>query len=143
MGHGVRRGDAVPLRFEEPELEGRREHGTPWVSSPPNRSTALTYPGLVATRGLGALFATYCCTSETMSFDDTLAFVAVTRAGGFTRAGRTLGVPKATLSRRVKRLEERLGVRLLQRTTRKLGLTEAGSAYYERCLHAVEEIEDA
>src|ERR1044071_889610 len=78
-----------------------------------------------------------------MSFDDTVAFVAVTRAGSFTGAGRALGVPKATLSRRVQRLEERLGVRLLQRTTRKLGLTEAGRAYYERCLHAVEEIEQA
>jgi DNA-binding transcriptional LysR family regulator len=78
-----------------------------------------------------------------MSFDDTLAFVSVARAGGFTRAGRALRVPKATLSRRVQRLEERLGLRLLQRTTRKLGLTEAGRAYYERCLHAVEQIEDA
>lgn len=78
-----------------------------------------------------------------MSLDDTVAFVAVARTGGFTRAGRSLGVPKATLSRRVQRLEERLGVRLLQRTTRTLSLTEAGRAFFDRCLHAVEELEDA
>jgi len=78
-----------------------------------------------------------------MSFDDTLAFVAVVRAQSFTRAGKTLGVPKATLSRRVSRLEERLATRLLHRTTRKLALTEVGRAYYARCLRAIEEIEDA
>src|SRR6187549_1105231 len=78
-----------------------------------------------------------------MSFDDTLAFVAVVRAQSFTRAGEKLGVPKATLSRRVARLEQRLATRLLHRTTRKLALTEVGEAYFARCLRAVEEIEDA
>src|SRR6187399_1019195 len=78
-----------------------------------------------------------------MSLDDTVAFVSVARTGSFTGAAKQLGVPKATLSRRVARLEERLGSRLLHRTTRKLGLTEVGRAYYGRCLRAVEEIEDA
>lgn len=70
-------------------------------------------------------------------------FVHVVRAGSFTGAGRTLGVPKSTVSRRVSSLEERLGLRLLERTTRKLRLTEAGRAYYERCRRAVEELEEA
>lgn len=78
-----------------------------------------------------------------MNLNETLAFVAVARAGSFTGAGRRLGTPKSTLSRQVARLEERMGAQLLTRTTRKLTLTEVGEAYYARCLHAIEQIEDA
>ena len=78
-----------------------------------------------------------------MRFDETTAFVSVVRAGSFTAAGRVLGVPKSTLSRQIARLEARLGARLLQRTTRSLSLTDTGSAYFERCRHAIEEIEEA
>lgn len=78
-----------------------------------------------------------------MYLAETLAFVAVVRAGSFTEAGRRLGVPKSTLSRQVSRLEAHLDVRLLQRTTRKLALTETGEAYYARCRSAIEEIEEA
>jgi DNA-binding transcriptional LysR family regulator len=64
-------------------------------------------------------------------FNDTLMFVKVVEKGSFTAAAAALGVPKATLSRKVAELEKRLGTRLLKRTTRKLGLTEAGSVYFE------------
>ncbi len=69
------------------------------------------------------------------------AFVRVVSAGSFTKAARQLGVPKSTLSRKVGALEERLGARLLQRTTRKLGLTDAGRVYYEHAARLVEGIQ--
>lgn len=68
----------------------------------------------------------------TQDFNDTLMFVKVVEKGSFTAAAQALGVPKATLSRKVGELEQRLGTRLLKRTTRKIGLTEAGTLYYER-----------
>src|SRR5688500_16430971 len=78
-----------------------------------------------------------------MSLDDTAAFVFVASHGSFSRAAERLGVPKGTVSKRIARLEESLGTRLLQRTTRQVGMTDAGRAYYERCRHAVEAIADA
>jgi DNA-binding transcriptional LysR family regulator len=78
-----------------------------------------------------------------MDLNEIQALVAVARAGSFTAAGKQLGVPKSTLSRQVSRLEDRLRVQLLHRTTRSLALTEAGQGYYARCLHAIEQIEDA
>lgn len=60
-------------------------------------------------------------------------FARVVEAGGFAAAGRMLGIPKSRLSRRIAELEGRLGVRLLQRTTRKLALTEVGERYYQQC----------
>ena len=65
--------------------------------------------------------------------NDMLYFAEVVDKGGFTAAGRALGIPKSRLSRRVAELESRLGVRLLQRTTRKLSLTEAGERYHRHC----------
>lgn len=78
-----------------------------------------------------------------MDLNDTAAFVLVANHGSFSRAAERLGVPKGTVSKRVARLEESLGTRLLQRTTRQVGMTDAGRAYYERCRHAVEAITDA
>ncbi len=66
--------------------------------------------------------------------NDMLFFAEVVERGGFAAAGRSLGMPKSTLSRRVAELEGRLGVRLLQRTTRKLSLTEVGEVYLRHCL---------
>ena len=65
--------------------------------------------------------------------NDMVYFAEVVERGGFAAAGRALGVPKSRLSRRVSELEAQLGVRLLQRTTRKLALTEVGEAYLRHC----------
>lgn len=61
-------------------------------------------------------------------------FTQVVEHKGFAAAGRALGIPKSKLSRRIAQLEERLGVRLIQRTSRHCSLTEIGQAYYQRCL---------
>src|SRR5260221_1717495 len=70
-------------------------------------------------------------------------FVRVVQAGSFSAAARQLGMPKSTVSRKVTELEERIGARLLQRTTRKLGLTDAGRAYYERTSRIVGDLDEA
>src|SRR5687768_3149647 len=75
--------------------------------------------------------------------NDMLYFAEVVDRGGFAAAGRVLGVPKSKLSRRIAELEARLGVRLLQRTTRKLSLTEAGEIYHRHCVAMREEAEAA
>jgi DNA-binding transcriptional LysR family regulator len=75
--------------------------------------------------------------------NDMVYFAEVVDRGGFAAAGRALGVPKSKLSRRVAELESRLGVRLLQRTTRKLSLTEAGELYHRHAVAMREEAEAA
>jgi DNA-binding transcriptional LysR family regulator len=79
----------------------------------------------------------------TQDFNDTLMFVKVVEKGSFTAAALALGVPKATLSRKITELEQRLGTRLLKRTTRKLGLTEAGTLYYERSARIAQDLSEA
>jgi DNA-binding transcriptional LysR family regulator len=75
--------------------------------------------------------------------NDMLYFAEVVDQGGFAAAGRTLGLPKSRLSRRVAELEERLGVRLLQRTTRKLSVTAVGDLYHRHCVAMREEAQAA
>ena len=65
--------------------------------------------------------------------NDMLYFAEVVERGGFAAAGRALNIPKSRLSRRISELEARLGVRLMQRTTRRLALTEIGEAYLRHC----------
>ena len=72
-----------------------------------------------------------------------LSFVKVVEHGGFSSAGRQLNLTTSVVTTHVKRLEERLGARLLNRTTRNVSLTEAGGAYYERCVQILSEIEEA
>lgn len=72
-----------------------------------------------------------------------LIFAKVVEYGSFTAAARALSLPKTTVSRKVQELEERLSTRLLQRTTRKLALTEAGSIYYDYCARIAQEVEEA
>jgi DNA-binding transcriptional LysR family regulator len=75
--------------------------------------------------------------------NDMLFFAEVVDRGGFAAAGRALNIPKSRLSRRVADLEARLGVRLLQRTTRKLSLTQAGEIYHRHCVAMREQAEAA
>lgn len=71
------------------------------------------------------------------------AFCQVVEAGSFSEAARRLGSAKSGLSRQVTRLECRLGVQLLQRTTRRLALTEAGRLFHARCIEIIRGVEDA
>lgn len=70
-------------------------------------------------------------------------FVKVAELGSYSATARMLGVSKSAVSKHVAALEERLGARLLNRTTRRLALTEVGEAYRESCLRIIAEIEDA
>lgn len=72
--------------------------------------------------------------------NEIVVFAKVVETKSFTAAAQALGLPKSTVSRKVSQLEERLAARLIQRTTRKLSLTEAGQAFYERCARIVTEI---
>lgn len=78
-----------------------------------------------------------------LDLNDIVVFARVVEAGSFTAAARLLGMPKTTVSRRVAALEREVGVRLLQRTTRSLGVTEAGRLYYEQGSRALRLIDDA
>jgi DNA-binding transcriptional LysR family regulator len=75
--------------------------------------------------------------------NDMLVFAAVGRSGSITRAGKALGLPKSTVSRRVAALEERLGNRLFLTAARKLVLTDAGQILLERCQRLADEADDA
>lgn len=75
--------------------------------------------------------------------NDALFFTRVVDRGSFSAAARDAGLPVSTVSRRVARLEARLGVALLTRTTRKLSLTDAGRAYQDHARRAIDEIETA
>src|SRR5436305_10111032 len=71
------------------------------------------------------------------------AFVRVVDSGGFSAAGRRLNMSTTMVSNHVQALEERLGARLLHRTTRKVSLTEIGRAYYDRCVQILADLEQA
>jgi DNA-binding transcriptional LysR family regulator len=78
-------------------------------------------------------------TPASLHLEDMTFFVEVARASSFTRASHATGIPIATLSRRVALMEKRAGVRLFQRTTRRLALTEPGRRYFERCERIVQD----
>lgn len=73
------------------------------------------------------------------SLDNMALFIEVGKARSFRAAADSLKMPISTLSRRINELEQQLGLRLLNRTTRKMELTEAGKIYFERCYHLVQE----
>jgi DNA-binding transcriptional LysR family regulator len=75
--------------------------------------------------------------------NEMLVFARVVAKGSFTAAAAALGMPKSTVSRKVSELEARLGARLLNRTTRKLNLTDEGRTYYDHCARVESAIEDA
>lgn len=78
-----------------------------------------------------------------IDLNDMIIFANVVDAGTISGAAKEMGQPKSTISRRMKLLEEELGVRLLQRTTRSLKLTELGAVFYERCKRVQAEAEEA
>lgn len=81
---------------------------------------------------------------ETMNqFEDMRILVEVTERGSFSSAAERLGLTKQLVSRRIMALEERLGVQLLNRTTRRLALTELGSEFVERARRILADVEDA
>ena len=75
-------------------------------------------------------------------FEDLRTFVALAQTGGFAAAADRLGIVKSAVSRRVREIEERLGVRLVQRTSRNVSLTEAGRNYAERARAILAELEE-
>ncbi|HEX3140960.1 MAG TPA: LysR family transcriptional regulator, partial [Rhizobacter sp.] len=75
--------------------------------------------------------------------NDLLLFARVVQEGSFSRAGERLGLPKSTVSRRLAALESHLGERLLQRTTRKLTLTDFGHGMLEHARQVADEVDAA
>lgn len=78
-----------------------------------------------------------------IDLNDIALYVQVVRSGSFAEAARRLGTAPNSVSRRVQQLEAQLDTRLMQRSTRKLTLTDAGQAFYERCGDAVDGLTDA
>jgi len=81
--------------------------------------------------------------TELADLNDIAVFVRVAQLESFSRAAHALGMPVSTVSRKVSALEERLGVTLLQRTTRKLSLTAQGRAYFDQCSEPLSHLYDA
>jgi DNA-binding transcriptional LysR family regulator len=80
---------------------------------------------------------------ETVELPDLTLFIHAVAAGSLSAAGRTLKISPAVASKRLTRLEHCLGVRLLQRSSRRLGLTEAGATYYERVAPLLGQLQEA
>jgi LysR family transcriptional regulator AphB len=78
-----------------------------------------------------------------MDLNDISLFVSVVRAGSFAEAGRNLGVPASTCSRRIRELERGLGVRLMQRSTRRLVLTDAGASFFSHCAEQIDALTES
>lgn len=76
-------------------------------------------------------------------FDAMRAFARVVEAGSFTKAAQTLHMSKTTVTQLIQQLEARLRVKLLHRTTRRLGVTADGAVYYERVIRLLADMEDA
>ncbi|RKH88676.1 LysR family transcriptional regulator [Corallococcus sp. AB045] len=76
-------------------------------------------------------------------FDAMKAFTRIVERRSFTQAAKDLGLPRSSVTDAVKQLEERLGVRLLQRTTRHVSPTLDGEAYYQRCVSLLADLEEA
>ncbi len=77
------------------------------------------------------------------NLNDYYFFVQVVKYQGFTKASENLGITKSKLSRRISELEDRLGVRLIQRNTRKFTVTEIGQQFYEYCKKILQEVDHA
>jgi DNA-binding transcriptional LysR family regulator len=78
-----------------------------------------------------------------MDLNQMLIFAKVAEFQSFTKAGKELGIEKSNVSAKVSKLENRLGVRLLNRTTRSVTLTEVGAGYYQFCSDILNRAEEA
>jgi DNA-binding transcriptional LysR family regulator len=78
-----------------------------------------------------------------VDLNEMFIFAKVVQTGSFIAASRDLGIPKSTVSRKLAELEARLGARLLQRTTRKLSLTDAGRIYFQHAARVVAQVDEA
>jgi DNA-binding transcriptional LysR family regulator len=76
-------------------------------------------------------------------FEEMRVFIRIAERQSFTRASDDLQIPRATVTNLMKRMEERLGTRLLERTTRTVRLTHDGEAYYRRCVRLIADMEEA
>jgi DNA-binding transcriptional LysR family regulator len=76
-------------------------------------------------------------------FENARVFTTVIEAGGFTAAAERLGLSRAATSKHVQQLEQRLGARLLERTTRRVSVTDAGRRFYEQCRRILAELDEA
>lgn len=76
-----------------------------------------------------------------MDLNEVAVFIKVVQVGSFRQAAKALGMPNSTVSSKVSSLERRLGVTLIQRTTRRLNITPAGQAYFKHCVQGLQEIE--
>ncbi len=86
------------------------------------------------------IYYPYLCIINSMSLDAIQIFVEVVNAQSFSQAAKRLGIPATTVSANIARLEKRLGVTLIQRTTRRIHVTDAGRSYFEHCARALKEI---
>ncbi len=110
------------------------------------RRAARTSQSVQARRRTGAIATTLSPEANVASSSDLSqleVFVRVVTDGGFTAAADGLGVSKSFVSRQIGHLEDRLGARLLNRTTRKLTLTDIGAVFYERCRRILDELAEA
>lgn len=78
-----------------------------------------------------------------VDLNEIVVYARIVQLGSFSKAAISLGLPKSTVSRRIAQLEQRVGARLLQRTTRRLATTDVGRIYYEHCARVVAELEEA
>ena len=76
-------------------------------------------------------------------FQEMQVFVRIAERHSFTQAADDLQIPRATVTNLMKRMEQRLGARLLERTTRTVRLTHDGEAYYRRCVRLIADLEEA
>lgn len=77
-----------------------------------------------------------------LSYDDLAIFIAVVEGGSFVAASNKINIPSSTLSRRLSRLEDDLQIKLLERTSRKIRLTEHGSVFYEQCSPLIQQLKE-
>lgn len=78
-----------------------------------------------------------------IDFNEMFMFAKVIECGGFLAASKKFGIPKSTLSRKISALEQRLNVRLIQRSTRNIMITEIGKEYYQHCVQMIAAAEKA